>query len=118
MTFAPGFHDYVGPTPRQRMRAIVAQVAAEHGLTIDHVMSKSRHGQIVEARRESICAIVRLYPEMSYPQVGKFFGIDHTSAMFHVREAGEFIPRVAGNQARTIIDWRRSQPGPEMQAAE
>jgi chromosomal replication initiator protein len=112
-------HDYpIGPTPRDRMRAIVAQVAAEHGLTIDHVMSKSRLDQVVEARRDAICAIVRLFPELSYPQVGKFFGMDHSSILHYVISAGEHIPRVSGNQARTIIDWRRTQPSPDMQAAE
>jgi hypothetical protein len=55
---------------------------------------------------------------MSYPQVGRFFGLDHTTCLFHVRAAGEYVPRVTGAQAKTIIDWRRSQPGHDMQAAE
>lgn len=107
MTIAPGFNDHVGPTPRQRMRMIVAKIAAEHGLTVDHIMSRSRFGQVVEARHAAICAIVRLCPQRSYPEVGRFFGLDHTSIMHAVHVSGEFVPRVSSNQARTIIDWRR-----------
>jgi chromosomal replication initiation ATPase DnaA len=108
----------IGPTPRDRMRSIVAQIASEHGITPAELMGRCRRDKFVEARRDAICTIIRLYPEMSYPQVGRFFGLDHTTCLHHVREAGEYIPRIATNQARQIIDWRRTQPGPDMQAAE
>lgn len=65
--------------------AIVKQVAKKHGVTSKDILGSSRSTPIVLARHE---AIYRMRTEitvngkpLSFPQIGKRFGRDHSSAL-------------------------------------
>lgn len=71
-------------------------------LSFSEIKSKRRTRDLVEARHRCIYEIYTQRPDMSYPAIGKIFGIDHTSAMFAVRrvkakmgdkEAQEYVSR-------------------------
>jgi chromosomal replication initiation ATPase DnaA len=104
------------------MLQIVEQVAFWHDVTVADIMGRGRWQGIVIARRDAIVAIVKLYPQRSYPEVGRLFGLDHTSIIHAVQMAGQFVPRLRGTRlkAAKFAAWRASkteQPAP-MQAAE
>jgi hypothetical protein len=110
-------------TPRARMLLIVEQVAFWHDVTVADIMGRARWRGIVRARHDAIRAIVKLYPHKSYPDVGRLFGLDHTTIINALQVTGDFVPRLRGIRfkAAKFAAWRSSkaeQPEPTMQAAE
>jgi hypothetical protein len=59
---------------------IISECAAEFGVTMDDARSSSRKPPIVAARHK---AMYRMWSELgsSFPKIGFFFGVDHTTAM-------------------------------------
>jgi hypothetical protein len=72
----------VRATRRERMRYLVTLVAAKHGIRIADIMSESRADKVVLAKFESAYRVKRAYRRLSWPQVGRFFDIDHTTALY------------------------------------
>jgi chromosomal replication initiation ATPase DnaA len=70
-------------TPRQITILGIGAIAKKHGMNIELLMSKSRRRVVVTARNEAIRYVWgRHYPTWSYPVIGRFFGMDHTSIMY------------------------------------
>jgi chromosomal replication initiation ATPase DnaA len=107
-------------TPRDRMLDIVDQVAFWHGVTSADIFGKSKMRGFVIPRRDAICAIVRNWPHRSYPEVGRFFGLDHSTIQHHLEVAGVKVPRQIAQhwQAGRFAIWQEQRPGHGMQAAE
>jgi chromosomal replication initiation ATPase DnaA len=78
------------PSAPMTMAIITAVVAAENGLTVADLKSRSKRYVISHARQE---AMWRMRQERwstgkhrwSLPQIGAFFGMDHTTALHAVR---------------------------------
>lgn len=70
--------------PRDLSRAILAECAAKHGITVNdllHDRKRSRRALLVAARRE--CARrLRLERNLSTPQIGALLRRDHTSVLY------------------------------------
>lgn len=69
---------------RPRMADIVAAVADKHDVTVADLKGPSRVKHIVAARFE---AMARMYDLgiWSMPQIGRFFGRDHTTVLNGIR---------------------------------
>ncbi len=68
------------------MKEIVAEVAAKHGLSADDLLGPLRTVVFVRPRHEAIYRIAVERPDLSYPQIGKYFGRDHTTALHAVKQ--------------------------------
>jgi chromosomal replication initiation ATPase DnaA len=75
-------------TPKDELRDIIDKVARMHGSTFRAVMSKGRTDKIAHARQACICAVKEARPTMSLPQVGRVFGIDHSSVLHSLKKRG------------------------------
>lgn len=77
------------------VRAVVADVAFQHGYTPADLIGQERHRAVCRARQHAYWAVRQAKPHLSYPQIGRFFGgRDHTTIMHGVaaheeRMAGE-----------------------------
>lgn len=92
-------HPVVAGTVRAQAYDIIRQIAqdAGTGVTIAEVLGPSRVRHIVDVRFLAIVEILRRFPWMSYPQVGRLMGgRDHSSIMNAVRRMGAWEPRRVG----------------------
>lgn len=72
-------------SPRMSMRDIAAEVAAEYGMTVADLKRRSRCHWISHTRQE---AMRRMFDAgYSLPQIGRLFGLDHTTVLHGVRAA-------------------------------
>ena len=78
------FHP-VDPRPLPTMRQIVAEVALKHDTTPELIIAHGRLKAIVWARQEVMWRIRLERPDLSYPQIGRFFSRDHTTIIHGVR---------------------------------
>lgn len=69
---------------KRTMREIAADVAQAHRLTLDDLRQPTHARRIAWPRQEAMAAI-RATGRYSYPQIGRFFGMDHTSVIHGVR---------------------------------
>jgi chromosomal replication initiation ATPase DnaA len=60
------------------------RIATEHLLTMDGIVSKSRHPRVTRAR-DHLLAILRWSTFYSYPELGFLLAMDHTSVIAAVR---------------------------------
>jgi len=89
----------VAGTIRKQAYDIIRKIAqdAGTGVTIAEVLGPSRVRHIVDVRFLAIVEILRRFPWMSYPQVGRLMGgRDHSSIMNAVRRMGAWEPRRVG----------------------
>lgn len=70
-------------TPNWRVDEIVRRTAISYGLSVEDLLGRSRSKMIVRARKEAMKAVYEL--GFSYPEVGRFFGRDHTTVMYLVK---------------------------------
>ncbi len=68
-------------TRHTAMLDAVGEIAEQTGIPLAEIMAKKRHRAVVDARHLAIKLVRERFPEMSYPQLGKFFGMDHSSIM-------------------------------------
>lgn len=66
------------------MREIAKDVARAHRLTLDEMKTPTQARRIAWPRQEAMAAM-RATGRYSYPQIGRFFGMDHTSVIHGVR---------------------------------
>lgn len=75
-------------TPQQsfaKMAAVIREVCAKHGLTVEQVMKRDRHGPIVRARQEFFYRAKHDCGK-SLSETGNFFGgLDHTTVLHGIR---------------------------------
>ena len=77
-----------------RARALIQQVARDHGLTVDDLMGRSQERRVAFPRFVAMHKLRQLEdddgdPVFSYPQIGRMFGRDHTTVIDAVRRADE-----------------------------
>ena len=65
------------------MQQILSRVAKKHGLTQGTIKSDSRLREVVQARNEAFYYSQKL--GKSLPQIGRFFGRDHTSVLHGIK---------------------------------
>lgn len=75
------------PRDTRSMRQIAEAVAMAHGLTLDELKTHTSVRRISHPRHEAM-AIMYATGRFSYPQIGRFFNMDHTSAI-HGKRAHE-----------------------------
>lgn len=77
-------NDEVVPVPN-----LIRFVAEKHGVPYSAVTGCSRSEVIVEIRHEAMALVYSRRPDLSLPQIGKFFGgKDHTTILHAVRKLG------------------------------
>jgi chromosomal replication initiation ATPase DnaA len=64
-------------------KAIIAEVAAKHDVSIVELLEKNRRQPVVKARREAMYRI-RVGTPVSMPRLGQWFDMDHSSAMYAI----------------------------------
>lgn len=69
---------------RLTTKDVIRQSAAFYGIRIQDLLSKSRERAFVRPRQRAIY-LTRSMLERSYPQIGKFFDLDHTSCIHAFR---------------------------------
>lgn len=73
------------PPPKE----IIAQVAAIYGIPVADIVGRRRSVPIVEARHAAIKAVADRRPDLSLPQIGRFFGNrDHTTILNALNKFG------------------------------
>ena len=87
-TFGKGWQ----PAPVKRMAEIAAEVAQANGLTLAELRSRNRAQRIARPRQE---AMAKMYQTGRYTltQIARFFGMDHTTVLYGVRQ---YEARAAG----------------------
>ena len=75
-------------TKREKIHALISEIAVKHGVTIDEIFHKSRFRQCVLPRHEAMAAVAVAFPELSFPHLGRIFGRDHSSVMHACRKMG------------------------------
>jgi hypothetical protein len=73
---------------KREARRLVNLVAAQHGMTPEDIFSVSHQRKHTDARRAAIAAVAERFPEWSLPQLGRFFGRDHSTILHNLRKAG------------------------------
>ena len=66
------------------MHRIMTAVCEAYGVPIREFRSKRRHRQASQARA-AFCYWTRLRTGYSYPQIGRFLDLDHTTVQYHCR---------------------------------
>jgi len=67
------------------IRTICETVGNYYEVTLDEILSKDRHRSIVEARQVAMW-IARKTQALSYPELGREFGRDHSTVMQAIRK--------------------------------
>jgi hypothetical protein len=85
--------EYTPKTVAMAMHRI-AEIAAQHGLTLADITGSCRRVKFVKARHEAIIAIAVEFEKFSLPRIGQLFGDrDHTTILYvickHVIDTGE-----------------------------
>lgn len=69
---------------RRKVERIVAVVSERFDVPIDDILGESRRREIVTARH-AVIWYCRDVLEMSYPEIGRAFNLDHTTVMHAAR---------------------------------
>lgn len=77
-------------SPRDEMRKIVRDVAADYGVSAGDIMGPSRLRDHAWPRQVSMWRIRRELDE-SFPKIGRFFNRDHTTVMHAVARVEQTI---------------------------
>ena len=70
----------------------VRDAATKHGATLSEVFSDSRLAHIVRARAAAML-VLRDRLKWSYTAIGNFFGRDHATVMYHVKNARQQVQK-------------------------
>lgn len=87
-TFGKGWQ----PAPVKRMADIAAEVAQANGLTLAELRSRNRAQRIARPRHEAMAKIHQT-GRYTLTQIARFFGMDHTTVLYGVRQ---YEARAAG----------------------
>lgn len=83
-----------GLSPSESTRAIIAETAVKHDLTLEDILSDtSNYRRITWVRHEAMYEVYRQRPNVSYPAMGLIFRRDHTSCVHGVQSHCERIGR-------------------------
>jgi chromosomal replication initiation ATPase DnaA len=106
-------------TPAARTRAIIAEVAERHGVTMEGIMSDSHKRHLAWPRQEAFYEVAKQRRWMSYPQIASVFNRDHTTIIFGVRRhcKRNGISYAAFMKYRTGSYWLTGQQADRAMAA-
>ncbi len=76
------------PDEQNSARSIIARVAEEHGLTLEDILSVTRKRKIMLARREAIYRVWIEKSPIGLAEIGRRFGLDHTTVLHALRVSG------------------------------
>lgn len=82
---------------RPSIRVICETVGNYYEVTLDEILSVDRHKSIVEARQIAMW-ITRKTQALSYPEIGREFGRDHSTVMSAIRR----VDRASGTMLETV----------------
>lgn len=96
--------------PQTTAKSLVKKVCLKHSVTDDQLFSKDRRAFIAYPRQELMYRL-RRDRGMTYHQIGKFMGLDHSTVIYGIRayQARQFgikVPRQPKNASRST---RRNQ---------
>jgi chromosomal replication initiation ATPase DnaA len=72
----------------QWARDIIVSSVSEEGVHLGEVLGASRRRDVVQARHRAMYLIKATKPGLSFPQIAKWFGKDHTSTLYAVAKYG------------------------------
>jgi hypothetical protein len=72
-------------SPAQNTLAIIQAVADKHKVTVSDIMGRDRHKQINEPRQEAMYEVLIQRRHLTYPDIGRIFGRDHTTVISNVK---------------------------------
>lgn len=78
---------------------IIAEVAADFGLSAADIIGPSRFRHVVAARRQALATVRMQRPDLSLLQLGRIFRRDHTTVMHSLRISGLW-PGPSGEENR------------------
>lgn len=70
------------------LRALITEIAEQHGLTYSHIIGPSRSHKVIAARFDAIAAVANARPTMSLNHLGNVFHRDHTTILSALRKRG------------------------------
>ena len=85
-------------TPNERRKLLVAQACAEAGVSLEDVMGSCRLSKVCRVRQKMF-SIFR-DEGMTLPEIGRFFGRDHTTVLYGIKVERE--RQWAGEQEQTF----------------
>lgn len=88
----PRVADVVTNLSRRGLLATAERTAAEYRVSLKDVLSCARHRNASKARRH-LWTLIRDSLDLSYPEIGSLFGVDHTSVLNAVRKRHVEIER-------------------------
>ncbi len=78
------------PILPQRVRFVLERVSALHQVPVEALLGRRRTARVLAARRHAWAEIGKLIrPDgrtMSSVQIGRWFGVDHTTVLYGVRQ--------------------------------
>ncbi len=77
------------------VRQIIERIAAFHGTTYDQIVGVRLDRGLVAARHDAIKAVSDARPDLSSPQIGKFFNRDHTTILHALAKTSGTMRRVS-----------------------
>lgn len=93
------------------IRAIIADVAARHGLLDEHIYGDSRGRLVVAARHAAMLMAIKARPDLSLVDIGRIFKRDHTTLLHAMDKAGVTRASLVGD------DFLYSRPSPAVRDA-
>lgn len=79
----------LGNDTRIPAKEIIAHVAAQHGVPVAEIVGRRRSVPICAARHAAMKAVADRRPDLSLPQIGKYFGgRDHTTVLHAINKLG------------------------------
>lgn len=76
------------PDADDTIAGIIARVAGEHGLMVSELLSKCRRIPLIKARHEAIYRVWIEKAPIGLAEVGRRFGLDHTTILSALRKKG------------------------------
>jgi chromosomal replication initiation ATPase DnaA len=68
------------------IKRAIAEVARDHGVTFDDIVSERRDKFIVSARTAAIKKVRASFSNLSLTQIGRVFNRDHTTILYNLRK--------------------------------
>lgn len=82
---------------RAKALSMVQRLCAARMVAFERVCGRDRHKSVTRARHE-IWSLLRSSTEMSYPEIGALFGVDHTSVMDAIKKREARLAKIYGEQ--------------------
>ncbi|MBW3095656.1 helix-turn-helix domain-containing protein [Pseudohoeflea coraliihabitans] len=75
-------------TPQLMVKEIIVEVAERFGFAPREIVGRSRYKPLTRARQAAMAEVYLHRPDMSLPQIGRFFNRDHTTVLHALKVMG------------------------------